>query len=67
MTAECPGNFKADMPDTEPDVFCLSHPEVDVANVRAVRDQNTEMIIRNEPTRRVARNNSGKLQPDLVK
>ena len=30
-------------------MFGLSHPEVDVDDIRTVRDQNTEMIIGNEP------------------
>ena len=63
---ECLGDLESDVPGTKPDVISVPNAKIYMPHVRSIRDQDAEVIIRNETTRRLARYNSDELELNVA-
>ena len=55
-------DLESNMTGTNPNMICVTDSEIDVTDIRIVREHNAEMIGGNKIARRIAGNNSNKAQ-----
>jgi hypothetical protein len=61
------GNLKSNVTGANPNVLRISHPKIQVPDLRPIGGQDAEMEIRNKSTRRLARHHLDEPQRDLSK
>jgi hypothetical protein len=59
-------NLDSNVPRANSDMIRISNTEIEVADIRTVRQQNAEMVVGNQAARLIPGHNPDKMQPHLA-